>query len=47
MRFLDESEAQDGFKRTKLLSSIAASGYDTISTSVGTVQVQYFLVNLS
>ena len=30
MRFLNDPEAQDGFKNTKLLSSIAASNYKAI-----------------
>ena len=30
MRFLNDAEAQDGYKNTKLLSSIAASDYKAI-----------------
>jgi len=30
MRFLNDSEAQDGYKNTKMLSSIAASDYKAI-----------------
>lgn len=30
MRFLNDPDARDGFKNTKVLSSIAASDYDAI-----------------